>query len=501
MDEGARRGVKMYINEDYPDAYTPECYYPQPSDPSDPNNPQPYSPTPSEPYPYYAPQPPTYPPPPYPMPPPPQAPKSNAHAVIAVVLITTIIIIAALLVLPQTSPLGNFRDSDGDGFSDSSDDFPYDPSEWTDSDDDGMGDNSDPLPDDHDNDGYDDDIDYDDSRDVALMFEVESYKVIDEVDFFLWPDAEVYFNLFIEGDFETQLDYGGESYDSHIGWTYTVNEKYRFNVPDDQRYTSFILEMWDEDGFWDDLLDISPTSYRSIAITYDLEDSDFYDSFDGSDDGSGSYDDDDATVTISITEVGLSYSKSYFWTFDSLTWSLDVNIPIKDYMEYASSDADRWPDNNEERTEFVTSNDATIVYIALTLDDWASERGYSDLKKANFVLSFVSDLEYTYDNESVGPDEYWRYPLETLYDETGDCEDTSILYASLMEALGYDAVLFLLPGHMAAGLDADGATGSYVEYGGVKYFYCETTGDPGDWSVGKAPSAYIGVSVEVIQVD
>ncbi len=45
-------------------------------------------------------------------------------------------------------------DSDGDGYPDDLDDFPYDPSEWYDSDGDGIGDNADPYPYDADNTEY-----------------------------------------------------------------------------------------------------------------------------------------------------------------------------------------------------------------------------------------------------------------------------------------------------------------------------------------------------------
>jgi hypothetical protein len=50
-------------------------------------------------------------------------------------------------------------DSDGDGWGDELDDFPYDPTEWTDSDNDGIGDNSDPY-----NDYYEDP--YDSGNDI-----------------------------------------------------------------------------------------------------------------------------------------------------------------------------------------------------------------------------------------------------------------------------------------------------------------------------------------------
>jgi hypothetical protein len=62
-------------------------------------------------------------------------------------------------------------------------------------------------------------------------------------------------------------------------------------------------------------------------------------------------------------------------------------------------------------------------------------------------------------------DEYWRFPVETLYDETGDCEDTSFLFASVAEAMGYDAVILMLPGHAAVGIASDQASGAYFVEG------------------------------------
>ena len=88
--------------------------------------------------------------------------------------------------------------------------------------------------------------------------------------------------------------------------------------------------------------------------------------------------------------------------------------------------------------------------------------------------------------------------METLYDETGDCEDTSILYAAVMESMGYDAVLLLLPGHMASGLSCPGASGGHYVYESVSYYYCETTGE--GWAIGEVPPEMKDVEVDIIQV-
>ena len=60
--------------------------------------------------------------------------------------------------------------------------------------------------------------------------------------------------------------------------------------------------------------------------------------------------------------------------------------------------------------------------------------------------------------------EYPRYPIETLVDNEGDCEDTAILTASLLNLMGYDAVLLDVPEHMAVGI-----SGGNVSFSGFHY--------------------------------
>jgi len=60
------------------------------------------------------------------------------------------------------------------------------------------------------------------------------------------------------------------------------------------------------------------------------------------------------------------------------------------------------------------------------------------------VVVFVQDIPY--ESESG---EYPKYPIETLVENCGDCEDKSILCASLLDLLGYNTSLLRYPSHMA----------------------------------------------------
>jgi transglutaminase-like putative cysteine protease len=178
------------------------------------------------------------------------------------------------------------------------------------------------------------------------------------------------------------------------------------------------------------------------------------------------------------------------WTFNGKTYSIDVSIPSSVYQEYRNNPIQRYAYTVDEAVSmcdsYVTPEDQVVQDVAGQLDDLSA--GFTDLKRANFVLSFVQNIEYVEDETSVSQDEYWRFPVETLYDEVGDCEDKAFLYASLMEAMGNDAVILLYDGHAAAGIDATGAYGTYYDLDGVEYYYCETTAV--GWEVGDIPDEY-----------
>jgi predicted transglutaminase-like cysteine proteinase len=55
----------------------------------------------------------------------------------------------------------------------------------------------------------------------------------------------------------------------------------------------------------------------------------------------------------------------------------------------------------------------------------------------------VASITYATDAASTGTGEYVRYPVETLTEQTGDCEDVAILLAGLPEspAIGFQACL------------------------------------------------------------
>jgi transglutaminase-like putative cysteine protease len=173
-----------------------------------------------------------------------------------------------------------------------------------------------------------------------------------------------------------------------------------------------------------------------------------------------------------------------------------------EYYEYKDRSVSRSPEFNDYATmrQYVTPTDRIVIHLATVLEGLAQNRSYDNEHTMDFMLAFVQNIGYSFDNVSTGHEDYWRYSVETLWDHTGDCEDLSILFASLLEATGHDAVLLLFTGasHMAVGADCPGASGTYFTYDSVRYFYCETTA-PG-WLVGEEPPEIAGNMADVVQV-
>ena len=124
------------------------------------------------------------------------------------------------------------------------------------------------------------------------------------------------------------------------------------------------------------------------------------------------------------------------------------------------------------------------------------------------------DLPYKDDLNSTGQAEYPRYPLETIVDNGGDCEDKAILASALLHEMGYDVVLLKFPDHMAVGVDIqdgvslpDDEQPVYYDYHGKRYYYLETSDTT--WDIGQipdelkniAPKIYLMVKDPTVEMD
>lgn len=209
------------------------------------------------------------------------------------------------------------------------------------------------------------------------------------------------------------------------------------------------------------------------------------------------------SVSLRFTLLVDGYEeRTYEWSYSGTDYTYTQSILYSDVLYYRDyydvSERQQDIDGDHARdVTFVTYQDRYVQEIASYISDVTS--GMTQLERADVALAFSQCLGYVLDSESMGTEEYWKFPLETLYDHGGDCEDTSILFAAVAKAMGYDVSLFLMTGHMAAGISVDGATGSYcMLQDGSVYYYCETTAT--GYTVGEIPQSMVGSRVTVVKV-
>lgn len=116
--------------------------------------------------------------------------------------------------------------------------------------------------------------------------------------------------------------------------------------------------------------------------------------------------------------------------------------------------------------------------------------GYSNDEMLLEVIHFIqSNFLYDHDDATYRVEDYPKYPIETVVERSGDCEDMSFLAASIIKGLGFGVALLLFEdeGHCAIGIKGDeGLHGAHYEVDGESYYYIEVTSK--GWEVGVVPN-------------
>ena len=174
--------------------------------------------------------------------------------------------------------------------------------------------------------------------------------------------------------------------------------------------------------------------------------------------------------------VDSTVTRTYEWSYNGVDYEYTLNILYSDFYAYRSDvtvgrSSQMFNNNTILNTQtLITSSDKYVVELAGMLEE--KTEGMSAYDKINVLLAFTQYIEYVSDETSMGQAEYWKYPLETLYDNNGDCEDTSILFAAIGKAMGFDTAVMLFPGHATGavnfedlGMSEDDYEISYQQYG------------------------------------
>jgi hypothetical protein len=161
----------------------------------------------------------------------------------------------------------------------------------------------------------------------------------------------------------------------------------------------------------------------------------------------------DASVTLTLpVDAALYYGAK----------STDKSVAIRGNVSESVwvSDSYRAMINDMAQTEFY--NDVTGEFSRMQLEQHLTDDEYIEL-----LMAYVQSLKYV--NK---PDNPAKFPVETAVDQSGDCDDKSLLLAGLLSHEGYKVALFVFDpeSHMAVGI---GSTDAF--YKNTGYAYIETT--------------------------
>ena len=275
-----------------------------------------------------------------------------------------------------------------------------------------------------------------------------------------------------------------------------LNYEIFFDVDDDTRNetTTIEISMFDKDLFKSDIVDINPDPQKNSILLV----------FDHKTNAMSGYKEEAETQGILSYSIDLNpYVSSeiddhmmiYNWQFNSVSHQMFLNISYEKYQWYLDRDINRTPQyvGKEEMKMFITSDDDSIKLLSDMLLNRASQYGYDEIETINFILAFVQqNIEYVDDSVSTNVSEYWKFPVETLIEGTGDCEDSSILFQSIIKNIGYDLVMIFYiiddeTGHLSTGVNINEPLEGYsVNYQKMDFFYCETTSN--GYQLGEKPN-------------
>jgi predicted transglutaminase-like cysteine proteinase len=393
------------------------------------------------------------------------------------------------------------------------DEFPYDPFEYCDSDHDGVGDNGDVFPydsseyNDMDLDGIGDNADINSNVDLGFTIIIESFKLNRFVD--ILPRAQIYFVIKINNKIYQILDNNGKYWKVWLNQDQNIDISVTYDIDDNTNNESTTIEIiaYDKDYlFNDDLVDINtdPGKTSQKCIIYHKENNLKTDTDIKGQQGLLLY---AISLSSSIEPTSIFKPITYDWVFKNNYHKTSLNISNSKYNFLLEKNVNRSPQfvNTNEMISYITYDDDSIKRLSTDLEYIANKYEYDNVDTIDFVLTFIhNNIEYVEDINSKNQSEYWKFPIETLVEKQGDCEDSSILFQAIMKNMGYDVVMLFYiidddTGHLSTGLYLNESIEGYnVTYNQNRYYYCETTSI--GYQIGEKPENIPNKPVFIIKI-
>lgn len=167
------------------------------------------------------------------------------------------------------------------------------------------------------------------------------------------------------------------------------------------------------------------------------------------------------------------------WRFEGT--DLRIEVPVDSAVYHGAREAEKsaiFLNRDKQQTEWVSGYFRAFIGDPLqeplydnllsSLRSLRDSLGLDDDRYVELIISLAQSLEYRTDPVNLEP----KFPIETIVDRAGDCDDKSLLAAALLAREGYDVALLLFTPerHLALGIRGNGET-----HKNSGYMYVEMT--------------------------
>jgi hypothetical protein len=167
------------------------------------------------------------------------------------------------------------------------------------------------------------------------------------------------------------------------------------------------------------------------------------------------------TVLDQTAATTITSRRDFPWVIDGMTATQDYQLlaamitPTDPKVEELITKAAKYDPQKVMTSGYTKAADANHDVWQRLSDLWQAET-------TDYHLTYVSTTE-TFDQNS----QRIRLPTEVLTGGSGNCIETSLLFAAAAEALGLTPVIVIVPGHAYMGVNLDGQ--------GTSWYFVETT--------------------------
>jgi hypothetical protein len=168
------------------------------------------------------------------------------------------------------------------------------------------------------------------------------------------------------------------------------------------------------------------------------------------------------TILDQTNQTLVTSRRDFPWTIKGMTEQQDYNLiaamvtPTDPGVELLIRAAANYDPNGIMTSGYDSQNDSSGSVEQRLTDVWQAE-------DANYHLTYIG----TTDSFASSSSQRIRLPAETLDQSSGNCIELTLLYASVVEAMGMQPSIIFIPGHAYVAVRVDGT--------GDSYYFVETT--------------------------